>query len=244
VSVWAAVAWGAFTASSLLIGALLAGPLGRATRTVGLITAFGAGTLLSAIAYQLVPLSTLAESFDVGLAFLAGALVYFVADHVIDSRGGSKRQAIAGHEDEENSGVAMFLGALLDGVPETVIVGITLALGGSISVAFVVAVFVSNIPEGIAGSVSLQAAGLSRGRIYAMWGALVLVSALGAGLGFALSDELPHQGDDLEAFAGGAMLAMLANSMMPEAFKHGGRMAGLLTVLGYLVAAVLAVADS
>jgi ZIP family zinc transporter len=244
VSVWEAVLWGAFTASSLLIGALLARPLGHATRTVGLITAFGAGTLLSAIAYQLVPLSTLAGSADVGIAFLLGALVYFTADHVIDNRGGSKRQALAGHEEEANSGVAMFLGALLDGIPETVIVGITLALGGSISVAFVAAVFISNIPEGIAGTESLKAAGFSRGRIYAMWGALVAVSALAAALGFVLADELPHQGDDLEAFAGGAMLAMLANSMMPEAFKHGGRAAGLLTVLGYLVAAVLAVADS
>jgi len=173
---------------------------------------------------------------------LAGALVYFTADYVIDNRGGAHRQAIAGHE-EGGSGAAMFLGALLDGVPESVIVGITLALGGSISVAFVAAVFISNIPEGIAGTISLKMTGLSTGRVLAMWSALVVVSALAAGLGFVLADELPHHGDDLEAFAGGAMLAMLANSMMPEAFKHGGRTTGLLTVLGYLTAAVLAISD-
>jgi ZIP family zinc transporter len=243
VSVWSAIFWGAFTGSSLLIGAALAGPLARSTRTVGLITAFGAGTLLSAIAYQLIPLSNLVDGLSECLWFLAGALVYFGTDHVIDNSGGAKRQAIAGHDEEEGSGVAMFLGAMLDGVPESVIIGITLALGGSISVAFVAAVFISNIPEGIAGTISLKTTGLSTGRVVVMWSALVFVFALAAGLGFVLSDELPHHGDDLEAFAGGAMLAMLANSMMPEAFKHGGRATGLLTVLGYIVAAVLAVSD-
>jgi ZIP family zinc transporter len=227
----------------LLLGAALAGPLARKTHTIGLVTAFGAGTLLSAIAYQLVPLSTLTDSLDAAIGFLIGALVYFGADHVIDNSGGAKRTAIAGHHEDEGSGAAMFLGALLDGVPESVIIGVTLALGGSISVAFVAAVFVSNIPEGIAGTVSLRATGLTNGRIVAMWSALVVVSALAASLGFLLSDELPHGGDDLEAFAAGAMLTMLANSMMPEAFSHGGRAAGLLTVLGYLAAAVLAVAQ-
>jgi len=77
-----------------------------------------------------------------------------------------------------------------------------------------------------------------------MWSALVGVSALASAFGFLAADDLAHEGDDLEAFAGGAMLCMLASSMMPEAFKHGGRLVGLLTVLGYLVAAVLAVADA
>jgi ZIP family zinc transporter len=243
MSVWGAIFWGAFTASSLLLGVALAGPLARANRTVGLITAFGAGTLLSAIAYQLVPLSSLVGGIDSAIAFLVGALVYFAADHVIDKSGGGARNTIAPAE-EEGSGTAMFLGALLDGIPEASIVGVTLALGGSISVAFVAAVFISNIPEGIAGTISLRAAGTSNARVLAMWSALVAVSALAAAVGFLAAEDLANEGEDLEAFAGGAMLAMLASSMMPEAFKHGGRLVGLLTVLGYLVAAVLAVADA
>jgi len=131
----------------------------------------------------------------------------------------------------------MFLGALLDGVPEAFIIRIGLALGGSISVAFVTAVFVSNIPQGVAGTTSLRSAGASDRRIFWMWTALTVACAL-----TAAADSVADAGRDAQAFAGGAVLTMLADSMMPEAFQHGGGTVGLVTVLGYLVAAALTVA--
>jgi ZIP family zinc transporter len=240
MSVWQALIWGGLSSSALYIGEALAGPLARAQRVTGLIMGFGAGTLLSAIAYELIPAANLQHGLDVGIAVLVGALAYYVADRVVDSGGGADRQDIAGRA-EGGSGAAMFLGALLDGVPEAFILGTGLALGGSISVAFVTAVFVSNIPQGVAGTASLEAAGYSERRIFLMWTALTLASAGVAALGFVVAELLHTQGTYAEAFAAGAVLTMLANSMMPEAFQHGGRTVGLVTVLGFLLAGALSV---
>jgi len=137
----------------------------------------------------------------------------------------------------------MFLGALLDGLPEALVLGIGLAVGGEVSLAFVVAVFVSNIPQGVAGTASMVAAGYRQREIFWLWAALTVACASFAGLGFALADHIPDHGLVAEAFAAGAVLMVLADSMIPEAYTHGGRTVGLATVAGYLVAAALAVAQ-
>lgn len=240
VSAWQALAWGGLASSALFIGQALAGPLERVPRVTGLVMGFGAGTLLSAIAYELIPETNLQHG-GVGLAFALGALTYYVCDRVVDRVGGADRQQIGGEGAEGGSGAAMFIGALLDGVPEAFILGIGLAQGGSISVAFITAVFVSNIPQGAAGTASLKAAGNPPRRIFAMWSTLTVTCAVVAALGFLLADVVPANGVLAQAFAAGAVLTMLADSMMPEAFQHGGRTVGLVTVLGYLVAAALTV---
>jgi ZIP family zinc transporter len=239
MSVWPAFAWGGLSSSALYIGEALAGPLERRPRITGLVMGFGAGTLLSAVAYELIPQTNLQQGLDVAIAFVLGALVYYFADRIIDGSGGADRQQIGGTGAETGSGAAMFLGALLDGIPEAFILGIGLAIGGSISVAFITAVFVSNVPQGVAGTASLQAAGYSNRRIFLMWTALTVTSAVVASLGFVFAEALHAQGIYAAAFAAGAVLTMLANSMMPEAFEHGGPAVGLVTVLGFLVAGAL-----
>ena len=240
MSVWTALFWGAFSSASLYLGEALAGPMRNRHHATGLVMGFGAGTLLSAVAYELVPESTLSQGFRVGLGVLVGALAYFVGDRLVDRGGGADRQKI-GEPAPESSGAAMFVGALLDGVPESFILGGTVAGGGSVSLAFVAAVFVSNIPQGVAGTTSLQAAGYSARRIFWMWTALTVTCALVAAAGFLLADHLTNGAVYAEAFAGGAVLTMLADSMMPEAFENGGDEVGLLTVLGFLVAGALTV---
>jgi ZIP family zinc transporter len=163
--------------------------------------------------------------------------VYFAGDHLVDKSGGENRIDI--DPDAGGSGAAMFIGALLDGIPEAFILGITIGLGRAVSIAFVVAVFVSNIPQGLAGTVSLKAAGYSDRTVFRMWTGLTIAAALASLGGFLVGDQLAHQGLYAEAFAAGAVLTMLADSMMPEAFEHGGKTVGLVTVLGYLVAAAL-----
>ncbi|GAA1756793.1 hypothetical protein [Luedemannella helvata] len=239
MTVWTAVFWGLVTAGSLLLGQVLAGPLGRRYRTIGLIMGFGAGTLVSAIAYQLVPASGLDEGWPVASGLVAGALTYFIADQLIDRGGGQDRQRIRA-DNIQGSGLAMFLGALLDGVPESFVLGVGMGMGDSVSLAFVVAVFVSNVPEGIAGTTSMRAAGRSTRGITVLWSSLTIVSAAIAGLGFLTAESLTNAGAGAEAFAAGAMLMMLADSMIPEAYEHGGRAVGLATVGGYLVATALA----
>jgi zinc transporter, ZIP family len=240
MSAWSAFLWGALASSSLLLGQALAGPLAGSRKAVGLLMGFGAGTLVSAVGYQLVPEASFEHGLGVGIAFAVGALTYYVADGLVDRQGGEDRQALE-VEPENASPWAMFIGALLDVLPESFVLGITLALGGSIDVAFLAAVFVSNIPQGVAGTASMRATGATSRHVFWMWTTLTVASAAIAAAGFLLADNLTNEGLYAEAFAGGAVLTMLADSMMPEAFRHGGRSVGLVTVLGYLVAATLAV---
>lgn len=221
----AALAWGLIAAGSLLVGQLLATPLARSTRVVGLMMAFGAGTLISAVGYELIPEANLQLGWEVGAAFLVGALVYYAGARLID-RGGQ-------------SGAALFLGALLDGIPESFILGLGLALGGQVSLAFLAAVLLSNIPEGLAGTVDMRGSGVSDRRITLLWASLTLVCGLASMAGYLVADAGSRTGEIASAFAGGAVLTMLADSMVPESYERAGRVAGLLTVLGFLVAGVL-----
>lgn len=235
-----AVLWGGLAAASLLIGYYLA-TLGPSQRATGLIMGIGAGALVAAIAYELVPESILG-GWGMGLAFALGAVAFFLGDWAVDRRGGKERKDIAGSA-ESGSGAAIFIGTLLDNVPESIILGMGLALGGAINLAFLAAVFISNLPEGVAGSINLEAAGNPRQKIFGMWFMLVVISALCAGVGYWLATRLPEaDGRIAQAFAAGAMLTMLADAMMPEAFEHGGKTVGLFTALGFLTAAVLSVA--
>ena len=199
--------------------------------------------MLSAIAYELIPATVLLDNAGgIGLWFLVGALVYYVADRIIDNQGGDERIDLTGDRAKGGSGFAMFLGALLDGLPEAFILGVGIALGEGVSVAFVVAIFVSNVPQGAAGTIALREAGTAGRTITGMWAALTAASAAVAALGYALGDSIPDNGLHMQAFAAGAVLVMLSDSMMPEAFRHGGKSVGLLTVLGYLAAAGLSIA--
>jgi ZIP family zinc transporter len=244
MSLLPAALWGAFAAGSLLIGAVLAVRARLSNRVIGSVMGFGAGALIGAIAYELVPDSLISGAGTrIFTAFAAGTLTFFVCDWVIDNRGGRHRKKIAGDR-PAGSGAAIFLGTLLDGIPESLTLGLGLALGGAISVAFLAAVFVSNIPEGIAGTTSLLAEGYSRRRVLRMWVALVTASAAAAAVGYAFVQTVPGiDGRLVQAFAAGGVLIMLADAMMPEAFEHGGKIVGLLTTLGFMMAAVLSVLE-
>lgn len=237
----AAILWGGIAATSLIIGYFLA-TCGLSNRTIGLIMGFGAGALISAIAYELVPESVMMAK-GAAVAFGLGALAFFAGDWFVDRRGGADRKDIVGDR-PGGSGAGIFIGTLLDNVPESIILGMSLALGGAINLAFLAAVFISNLPEGIAGSLNLEAAGQSRPVILRMWLMLVLLSAACAGLGYGIARLMPKADGQLaQTFAAGAMLTMLADAMMPEAFEHGGKLVGLFTVLGFLAGATLSAAQ-
>ena len=236
----AAFLWGALAASSLLVGYLLA-ERGLSNRTVGLVMGFGAGALLGAIAYELVPEAVLGGSGMVA-ALLAGALAFFVGDWFVGRRGGARRKNIKAGE-EAGSGSAIFIGTLLDNIPESLVLGIGLASGGSISVAFLGLCSSPIFPEGIAGTLNLVAAGRSRTHVFWMWTTLVIASAASAAIGYGMVERIPAaDGRLVQAFAAGAMLTMLADAMMPEAYEHGGKLVGLLTALGFVAAATLSLA--
>lgn len=236
-----AVFWGGLAAASLLLGFYLASR-GLSNRSIGIIMGFGAGALLSAIAYELVPKSS-GGGWTMGVSFALGALTFFGADWWLDHRGAADRKDIQGKQ--VGSGSAIFVGTLLDNIPESMILGMGMATGDTVSVAFLAAVFISNIPEGVAGTLNLEAAGRSRKSVLWMWTVLVIISALCAGLGYLLILWLPDaHGWNARAFAAGAMLTMLADAMMPEAFEHGGKLVGLVAVMGFLAAAILSAMEA
>jgi ZIP family zinc transporter len=193
--------------------------------------AFGAGALIGALAYELIPDTSISD-LEIWLSFGAGALVFYLLDGLIErsSKGGG-------------AGTAIALGALLDGIPESIVLGISLAIGGSVSVGFLVAVLVSNVPEGLSATSEMRAT-TGAARLYRMWLAITVVSALAGALGYAAAHWLPGtDGRDIQAFAGGAVLTMLASSMMPEAYAEGGRRVSLFTALGFAIAAILTTLD-
>ena len=230
--------WGAFAASSLMIGGVLALVFPVNERLLGLVLGFGAGVLISAVAYELVEEAfTVSEgSTWVAVGLFAGALVYFAGDELIDRRGGEKRKSMGG-EQEEGTYLAIVLGIVLDGIPESIVIGLTLLEGGSVSVAILVAVFLSNLPEAIGATSGLAVAGWRSRRILTLWGIVILVSALSALAGYGLfGDASPDTVAFVLAFAGGAILTMLAETMIPEAYLRGGKAVGLVTTFGFAVA--------
>ena len=234
----AAFAWGILAASSLLIGGLIALRVRVSGRVLGLVLGFGAGVLISAVAYELVEeaFSTSEGGAWVAAGLGGGALVYFFGDELIDRRGGEKRKSMGG-EQEEGTALAIVLGIVLDGIPESVVIGLTLLEGGGVSVAMIVAVFLSNLPEAIGATSGLAAASWRRARILGVWGLVILASGLAALTGYGIfGDASPNTVAFVLAFAGGAILTMLAETMIPEAYLRGGKAVGLVTTLGFGVA--------
>lgn len=225
--------WGLVTAGSLWVGAGLATFARPRNRLIGLALAFGSGALIAAVAYELV-----LEAFETDLAvaaigFASGALVFYLGDWAIDRGGGHGRKSMQGDHQLAGSASAIVLGTVLDGIPESFVLGASLH-EGQVATAVVVGVFVSNVPEALSGTSGLLEAGWSTGRVFGMWSIVVSASVAAAVAGWAVLDSMPTaSGAFALAFAGGALLVMLADTLMPEAFVLGGREAGLLTALGF-----------
>lgn len=226
-----AALWGLVGASSLLLGASFAFAFRIHDRILGLVMAFGSGVLISAVAYELVEeaVRVSVNGVWVGLGFATGALTFFAGDLAIDRYLGT-------------GGWGILLGTILDGLPESTVIGISLLAGEGVSVAVLVAVFLSNVPEAISASADLRSGGVSRGRILGLWTSVVVASALAAGLGYAvLGDASGDTISWIDAFAAGAILTMLADEMIPEGFERAGhrKLVGVVTAFGFALAAVL-----
>ena len=234
--------WGGLGASALLLGAVIAFLFDVPKRVQGLILAFGAGTLIGAVAYELfeeaVQLSV--AGVDVAIGFGLGATVFYVGSLAIDRMSPAGPDGIPSKRDPRTGGLALVLGAVLDGIPESVVLGLSLLAGEGVSVAVLAAVFISNVPEGLSASEDLSAAGTQRRNILGLWAIVVLASTVASAIGYGVLGQMgPHVVVLLDSFAAGAILAMLAESMIPEAYEEGGRAVGLATTFGFAIAAAL-----
>ena len=243
----AAILWSALATATLLIGMALAYRNLISPKGTGLFMAFGAGAIISATAYQLV-LGAIATDQSrealVALGLAVGAFTFYFADRWVDHLGGADRMDIEGGQ-KGGSGTGILLGSLLDGVPESLVLGLSLVHSPQVSLAFVFAVAISNIPQGLGGTVGMLSSGWQKRKITNLWLAVCAASILAAALGYALGQVFAGaSGAVVDAFAAGALLVMLTDSMIPESFEHGGRETGLLLVLGFSVAVAMMLVQS
>jgi ZIP family zinc transporter len=238
----AAMFWSALASGTILIGMAMAYRNLVGKKWTGLIMAFGAGAIISAAAYQLV-LGAVAEEqgkyYIIGLGIAAGALTYYFADRWVDHIGGSDRMDFDGAQ-AGGSGTGILLGSLLDGVPESMVLGLSLVHNPQVSLAFIFAIAISNIPQGLGGTAGMLSGGWAKSKITRLWLAVCALSILAAALGYGLALLVPGaNGALVDAFAAGALLVMLTDSMIPESFEHGGKETGLSLVLGFSVAVMV-----
>jgi len=241
-----AMIWSAVATVTLLIGMVLAYRNVIGLRWTGLIMAFGAGAIISAAAYQLV-LGAVAEEtgseYMAALGIAAGALTFYFADKWVDGLGGQQRMDFDGGQ-AGGSGTGILLGSLLDGVPESLVLGLSLVHSPQVSLAFIFAVAISNIPQGLGGTAGMLSSGWARGKITRLWLAVCGLSIIAAALGYLIGQLVPGAtGAAVDAFAAGALLVMLTDAMIPESFEHGDREAGLFLVMGFGVALAMTLAQ-
>lgn len=201
--------------------------------------------LISALSFELMDEAYRRGGFDsTSIGFLGGAAVYTAANWALARYGAKHRKRSNGQQpsegDDPGSGLAIAVGALLDGIPESVVIGLSLLGGGAVGWVAVVAIFLSNIPEGLSSSVGMRKAGRSAGYVFGVWGGITLASGLASLAGYTVFAGLgPEVVAATTAVAAGAILAMLADTMIPEAFEEAHTAAGLITVAGFLAAFVL-----
>lgn len=240
-----AFVWGIVTGSALLLGSVVSWKWQIPPKIVSAIMAFGAGVLISALSFDLVDEAVRGGGLwpTVG-GFLVGAVVYVAANGALSRLGAKHRKRSSGKQpsekDEPGSGTAIAIGALLDGVPESLVLGLGLVSGGTVSTAVLVAIFISNFPEGLSSTAGMKRAGRTTRYIFGVWGGIALISGLASMVGYA---SLENASAGLVAFitaiAAGGILAMLADTMIPEAFEEHHVLTGLIAAIGFLVAFVV-----
>lgn len=241
--------WGFVGGSALLLGAAVGYYTHLKQRIIAGIMAFGSGVLISALTLELMnDAYKRGGILYAGLGFLLGATIYTLANLYLATRGAKHRKRSGGQQisekQESGSGAAIAIGSLLDGIPESIVIGLTLLSGGHVNAVAVTAVFLSNIPEGLSSASGMKKAGRSPKYIFGVWAGIALTSGIASLAGYSIFSHFsPTVVAATTALAAGAILTMLVDTMIPEAFEYAQNLSGLITVLGFLISFFLSKID-
>ncbi len=239
---WLSGLWGLLAGGALLIGAVIGYYFNVSKRVNAGVMAFGSGVLISALTIELM-LEAVHQGGFIAAAtgFVGGAVIYTAANRILTKQGVKHRKrAGSQHPDDKDLGTEIAVGALIDGIPESIAIGLSMLEGGSVSIATVIAIFLSNIPEGLSSSTGMKRAGRSKKFIFGMWTIIAVLSGVAALLGYSVFDAFsPSVIAAITAVAAGGILAMIADTMIPEAFENAHEASGFITVLGFLAAFAL-----
>lgn len=246
IPLWAQAGfWGLVAGAALLVGAAIAWFVEVPQRLIAAVMAFGSGVLISALSFELMDVAYKQGGFDsTASGFIGGAALYTLANWLLARYGARHRKRSNGRQpseqDVDGSGAAIAVGALLDGIPESIVIGLSMLKGGVVIMVAVIAIFLSNIPEGLSSAAGMKKAGRPARYIFGVWGAIAAVSGLASLAGYTVfrgvsADVVAAT----TAVAAGAILSMLVDTMIPEAFEETHDFAGLITVAGFLAAFVL-----
>ncbi len=229
---WIALGAGALAGGALLLGALIAWFVAVPRRLVAAIMAFGAGVLISALAFDLVEEATDLGGFWAAMSgFIFGAIVYVSANLLLDRLDARNRR---GSGESPGTGTGIAVGALLDGIPETAVLGLSMVAGGQLSIPVLLAIVISNLPEGLASTAELKADGRGPRYVFTLWLGIAVACSLSSLGGFVLLQNAPDAGTAfVTAVAAGAILAMISDTMIPEAFRDAKAYTGLIATLGF-----------
>lgn len=239
-----ALVWGLVCGSALIIGAAIGYFTRLPQRLVAAVMAFGSGVLISALSLVLMEEAYERGGLDSTLAgFITGALVYTLANVALAYAGAKHRKRSGGQQansKQSGSGLAIAVGSLLDSVPESLVIGVSMISGGKVSIVAVAAVFLSNIPEGLSSASGMKNGGRSKAYVFGIWSGIALATGVAALVGYSVFSHLSAEAVALtNAVAAGAILAMLADTMIPEAYESAHNFSGFITALGFLLAFVL-----
>jgi ZIP family zinc transporter len=234
--------YASLTGFSLILGVIIGTTLKISQKIIAAIMAFGSGVLICALTFGLMEEAFKHGGFDaVIIGFLLGGLVFISGDVLIHKIGGrNHKRNVHFQSTKKTNGQAIVLGSLLDGIPESIALGVALLSKNGIGLLMLVAIFLSNLPESLSSIDDLEKEGFSKRRIYLSWSIVSILVAASVVLSFLFLEKLDLNAlGIIESFASGAILAMLADSMMPEAYEDGGFLIGFLTMLGFLAAFIL-----